>query len=50
MNEVICHGIPDKRELVEGDIVNIDVTACVRESEQRARMAPRARAPRAPHA
>ncbi len=27
INEVICHGIPDNRELQEGDIVNIDVTA-----------------------
>lgn len=27
INEVICHGIPDDRELQEGDIVNIDVTA-----------------------
>lgn len=27
VNEVICHGIPDARELVEGDIVNVDVTA-----------------------
>jgi len=26
VNEVICHGIPDKRELVEGDIVNLDIT------------------------
>lgn len=26
MNEVICHGIPDKRPLADGDIVNIDVT------------------------
>lgn len=26
VNEVICHGIPDMRELVDGDIVNIDVT------------------------
>ena len=26
VNEVICHGIPDARPLVEGDIVNIDVT------------------------
>ncbi|MEI7593412.1 MAG: type I methionyl aminopeptidase [Actinomycetes bacterium] len=26
VNEVICHGIPDSRPLVEGDIVNIDVT------------------------
>ncbi|KLO18572.1 methionine aminopeptidase [Schizopora paradoxa] len=27
INEVICHGIPDKRKLVEGDIINIDVSA-----------------------
>ena len=26
VNEVICHGIPDYRELVNGDIVNIDVS------------------------
>jgi methionyl aminopeptidase len=26
VNEVICHGIPDDRPLVDGDIVNIDVT------------------------
>jgi len=26
VNEVICHGIPDDRPLVNGDIVNIDVT------------------------
>ncbi|EPQ58149.1 methionine aminopeptidase [Gloeophyllum trabeum ATCC 11539] len=26
VNEVICHGIPDQRELVEGDIINIDVS------------------------
>jgi methionyl aminopeptidase len=26
VNEVICHGIPDDRELVDGDIVNVDVT------------------------
>jgi methionyl aminopeptidase len=26
VNEVICHGIPDKRPLENGDIVNIDVT------------------------
>ncbi len=26
VNEVICHGIPDSRELQEGDICNIDVT------------------------
>ncbi|KAL2352945.1 methionine aminopeptidase [Cryomyces antarcticus] len=25
-NEVICHGIPDNRVLVDGDILNIDVT------------------------
>eukprot|EP00884_Botryococcus_braunii_P001642 jgi/Botrbrau1/11479/Bobra.0360s0006.1 len=27
VNEVICHGIPDRRELEDGDIVNVDVTA-----------------------
>jgi len=27
LNEVICHGIPDDTVLVEGDLVNIDVTA-----------------------
>lgn len=27
VNEVICHGIPDDTVLVEGDIVNIDITA-----------------------
>jgi len=27
VNEVICHGIPDDRQLVDGDIVNIDITA-----------------------
>jgi len=26
VNEVICHGIPDKRPLEEGDIVNLDVS------------------------
>ncbi len=26
VNEVICHGIPDDRPLIEGDIVNVDVT------------------------
>ena len=25
--QVICHGIPDKRPLQDGDIVNFDVTA-----------------------
>jgi methionyl aminopeptidase len=29
VNEVICHGIPDDRALVDGDIVNIDVTAYI---------------------
>jgi methionyl aminopeptidase len=29
VNEVICHGIPDDRRLVDGDIVNLDVTAYV---------------------
>ncbi len=27
VNEVICHGIPDDRELLDGDIVNVDITA-----------------------
>lgn len=27
VNEVVCHGIPDDRPLVAGDIVNVDVTA-----------------------
>lgn len=27
LNDVICHGIPDQRPLVDGDILNIDVTA-----------------------
>ena len=26
VNEVICHGIPDKRPLQDGDIVNLDIT------------------------
>lgn len=26
VNECICHGIPDSRQLQDGDIVNIDVT------------------------
>ncbi|KAK6187838.1 hypothetical protein SNE40_005775 [Patella caerulea] len=26
VNEVICHGIPDKRPLVDGDIVNVDIS------------------------
>lgn len=26
VNHVVCHGIPGERELVEGDILNIDVT------------------------
>lgn len=29
VNEVICHGIPDSTVLVEGDIVNIDITAFI---------------------
>ena len=29
LNHVVCHGIPSDRILVEGDIVNIDVTAIV---------------------
>jgi methionyl aminopeptidase len=26
VNEIICHGIPDDRKLVEGDIINLDIT------------------------
>ena len=26
VNNVVCHGIPDDRELCDGDIINIDVT------------------------
>jgi len=26
VNEVVCHGIPDSTVLLEGDIVNLDVT------------------------
>lgn len=29
LNEVICHGIPNDRPLVEGDILNIDVSCIV---------------------
>jgi methionyl aminopeptidase len=29
INHVVCHGIPGPKKLVEGDIVNIDVTAVV---------------------
>ncbi len=27
LNEVICHGIPDDTKLIDGDIINIDITA-----------------------
>ena len=27
-NHIVCHGIPSKKILNEGDIVNVDVTAC----------------------
>ncbi len=29
VNHVVCHGIPGERKLIEGDIVNIDVTPIV---------------------
>lgn len=29
INEVICHGIPDETVLMEGDIVNVDITTVV---------------------
>tara|TARA_B100001758_G_scaffold222227_1_gene212075 strand:+ start:71 stop:841 length:771 start_codon:yes stop_codon:yes gene_type:complete len=31
LNHVVCHGIPSDRILIDGDIVNIDVTAVVNE-------------------
>ncbi len=27
VNEVVCHGIPDSTTLVDGDIINVDITA-----------------------
>lgn len=30
LNEVICHGIPDKKPLKEGDILNVDVTCILK--------------------
>jgi methionyl aminopeptidase len=29
VNEIVCHGIPDSRRLLDGDIVNIDITAYI---------------------
>jgi methionyl aminopeptidase len=29
VNEVICHGIPDSRALVDGDLVKVDITAFI---------------------
>jgi len=29
INQVVCHGIPDKKPLEEGDIVNVDMTTIV---------------------
>lgn len=29
VNDVICHGIPDNRKLLDGDIVNVDITTIV---------------------
>lgn len=29
VNNVACHGIPDDRKLLDGDIINIDVTVCI---------------------
>ena len=29
LNHVVCHGIPSDRVLIDGDIINIDVTAIV---------------------
>ena len=30
VNEVVCHGIPDSRDLQDGDIVNLDIATHVR--------------------
>lgn len=27
INEVVCHGIPEDRKLIDGDIINVDVTS-----------------------
>lgn len=29
VNHVVCHGIPDARKLIDGDIINVDVTVIV---------------------
>ena len=29
VNDIVCHGIPDSRRLLDGDIVNVDVTAYI---------------------
>jgi methionyl aminopeptidase len=29
INEVVCHGIPGKRRLKEGDIINVDITSII---------------------
>lgn len=29
VNDIICHGIPDSRRLIDGDVVNVDVTAYI---------------------
>ena len=29
INEVVCHGIPSARVVVDGDIINVDVTTCL---------------------
>ena len=30
VNNVLCHGIPDDRQLCDGDIVNVDITVSVK--------------------
>ena len=29
VNEIVCHGVPDSRQLVDGDIVKIDVSCYI---------------------
>ena len=31
INEVICHGIPEDRKLIDGDIINVDITSVLPE-------------------
>lgn len=30
VNNVACHGIPDDRKLIDGDIINVDITVTIK--------------------